>query len=173
MTTTTLFLFIVLVLVAFYFLLEKRLSSIVKKNKSDDTIIEWLKSQQDQVRQSNQNISQVLRQTDQNIQQVLQKSNQSINQRLDNAAEYISRVSREVGQMSEIGRSMQELQEFLRSPKLRGNIGEEILKDMIAQMFPKNSSHLQYQFRSGEKDDAALKKDAGVLTNDSQFPIKK
>jgi len=55
---------------------------------------------------------------------------------------------------------MKELQEFLKSPKMRGNIGEEILKDLIAQLFPKNSFHLQYQFRSGEKVDAAIKTDA-------------
>jgi len=74
--------------------------------------------------------------------------------------------------MSEIGRSMKELQDFLKSPKLRGNIGEEVLKDLIAQMFPKNSFHLQYMFKSGERVDAAIKTDAGILPIDSKFPME-
>jgi len=74
--------------------------------------------------------------------------------------------------MSEIGRNMQELQEFLKSPKLRGNIGEQVLKDLISQIFPKNSFHLQYAFRSGEKVDAAIKTDAGIMPIDSKFPME-
>jgi len=74
--------------------------------------------------------------------------------------------------MSEIGRSMKDLQEFLKSPKLRGNIGEEVLKDLIAQLFPKNSFHLQYSFKSGEKVDVAIKTAAGILPIDSKFPME-
>lgn len=102
----------------------------------------------------------------------LQKSSKTMNERLDNAAHFIAQVSKEIGQMSEIGRSMKDLQEFLKSPKLRGNIGEEVLKDLISQMFPKNSFHLQYSFKSGEKVDLALKTDAGILPIDSKFPME-
>jgi DNA recombination protein RmuC len=102
----------------------------------------------------------------------LQENSKQLNERLDKAAQVIAGVGKEVGQMSEIGRSMRELQEFLKSPKMRGNIGEEILKDLIAQLFPKNSFHLQYQFKSGEKVDAAIKTDAGILPIDSKFPME-
>src|SRR6266851_2558803 len=74
--------------------------------------------------------------------------------------------------MSEIGRSMKELQDFLKSPKLRGNIGEQVLKDLISQIFPKNSFHLQYQFKSGDRVDAAIKTDAGILPIDSKFVME-
>jgi DNA recombination protein RmuC len=77
-----------------------------------------------------------------------------------------------VGAMSEIGRSMKDLQAFLKSPKLRGNLGEEILKDLITQMFPKHSFHLQYAFSSGEKVDAAIQTDAGILPIDAKFPLE-
>src|SRR5206468_9986502 len=76
------------------------------------------------------------------------------------------------GQMNEIGRNMRELQEFLKSPKLRGNIGEQVLKDLISQIFPKNSFYLQHQFKSGDKVDAAIKTDAGILPIDSKFPME-
>lgn len=67
---------------------------------------------------------------------------------------------------------MQELQDFLKSPKLRGNLGEHVLKDLITQVFPKNTFNLQFQFRSGEKVDAAIKTDAGILPIDAKFPME-
>ena len=102
----------------------------------------------------------------------LQKNTQALNKRLDTAAKVIGQVQRNVGEMSEIGRGMKELQEFLQSPKLRGNIGEEVLKDLITQMFPKHSFFLQYTFKSGEKVDAAIKTSAGILPIDSKFPME-
>src|SRR3990172_248802 len=102
----------------------------------------------------------------------LQENSKQLNQRLDTAATGIRDVGKEVGQMSEIGRSMKELQDFLKNPKLRGNIGEQVLNDLISQMFPKNSFHLQYQFKSGERVDAAIKTDAGILPIDSKFPME-
>jgi len=106
------------------------------------------------------------------MQRRLDATNKAINERLDNAARVIAGVGKEVGQMSEIGRSMKELQDFLKSPKLRGNIGEQVLKDLISQMFPKNSFHIQYQFKSGERVDAAIQTDAGILPIDSKFPME-
>ena len=81
-------------------------------------------------------------------------------------------LNQKIGEISEVGRGIKSLQEFLQSPKLRGNIGEQVLRDMIGQTFPKNSFHLQYQFRSGVKVDAALKTDAGLLCIDSKFPME-
>lgn len=95
-----------------------------------------------------------------------------LNDRLDNAARVISQVQKNIGEFSEIGRSMRDLQEFLKSPKLRGNLGEEILADLITQLFPKNSFHLQYQFKSGVRVDAAIKTDAGILPIDAKFPLE-
>src|SRR5947199_10806253 len=86
----------------------------------------------------------------------LQENSTQLNERLDKAAEVIRDVGKEVGQMSEIGRSMKELQDFLKSPKLRGSIGEQVLKDLITQIFPKHSFHLQYRFKSGDIVDAAI-----------------
>lgn len=81
-------------------------------------------------------------------------------------------LNRQIGEIAELGRGIKSLQEFLQSPKLRGNIGEQVLKDMIGQTFPKNSFHLQYSFKSGTKVDAVLKTDAGLLCIDSKFPME-
>jgi len=140
----------------FYFL-NKKLS----QNKPDAALLEWLKTMQSTITTSS---SQTVR--------TLQENTKQLNERLDNAARVIQGVEKEVGQMSEIGRNMRELQDFLKSPKLRGNIGEQVLKDLIAQMFPKSSFHLQYEFKSGEKVDAAIQTDAGILPIDSKFPME-
>ena len=91
---------------------------------------------------------------------------------MDNAARVISQVQRNLGEMSEIGKGIRTLQDFLQSPKLRGGLGEEVLKEMIGQTFPKNAFHLQYPFKSGVKVDAVLKTEAGLLCIDSKFPME-
>jgi len=95
-----------------------------------------------------------------------------VSMRLDTATRVIGDLKQSLGEMSEMGKGIRSLQEFLQSPKLRGNIGEQVLKDMIGQSFPKNSFHLQYQFKSGVKVDAVLKTDAGLLCVDSKFPME-
>ena len=96
----------------------------------------------------------------------------AINERLDRAAQVISGVSKSVGEMTELGRSMRDLQEFLRSPKLRGQIGESILKDLLSQTLPRQNFHLQYAFKSGEIVDAALKLEQGIIPIDAKFPME-
>ena len=152
-------------LLLFYFL-NKKLSNV--QSNSDNTLIEWLKSMQSSINNTNKNMTD----TTSNVVKTLQENSRQLNDRLDKAAIAIRDVNKGIGEMSEIGRSMKDLQEFLKSPKLRGNIGEEVLKDLISQMFPKNSFHLQYQFKSGEKVDAAIKTDAGILPIDSKFPME-
>jgi DNA recombination protein RmuC len=149
---------IVLGFVLIFFLLNKKLS---EKQKPDEALLEWLKTMQSTI--SNSSTQTV---------QTLQENSKQLNERLDNAARVIKDVEKEIGQMSEIGRNMRELQDFLKSPKLRGNIGEQVLKDLITQMFPKNNFFLQYEFKSGEKVDAAIKTDAGILPIDSKFPME-
>lgn len=152
-------------------LINKKLSEL-NSNKDSTALLEWLKSMQGSIELTNKTLNEAMRTSSHDMSKILQENSRQLNERLDRAAVVIADVGKEVGQMSEIGRSMKELQEFLRSPKLRGNIGEQVLKDLIAQMFPKNSFHLQYQFRSGEKVDAAIQTDAGILPIDAKFPME-
>src|SRR3989338_7115413 len=153
---------------AIFIYLNKKLSN---KN-SDQTLLEWLKSMQVSLDQANKTLNESLRDTNKNITSTLQSNTKDINQRLDNAARVISAVQKNIGEMSEIGRGMKDLQEFLRSPKLRGNIGEQVLKELLSQMLPKQSFHLQYTFKSGERVDAAIKTSAGIIPIDSKFPME-
>lgn len=150
---------------------NRKLSS-VNKQQTDQSLVEWLKTMQGSLEKTNKTLNEALSSNSHTMVRTLQENSKQLNERLDKAAEVIRDVGKEVGQMSEIGRSMKELQDFLKSPKLRGNIGEEVLKDLIGQMFPKNSFLLQYQFKSGERVDAAIKTDAGILPIDSKFPME-
>src|SRR3989344_5133847 len=142
------------------YILNKKLSDL-QKNKSDATLLEWLKSMEGS-----------LRSTSSNMVKTLQENSKQLNERLDRAALVIKDVGKEVGQMSEIGRSMRELQDFLKSPKLRGNIGEQVLKELLSQMLPKQSFHLQYAFKTGAVVDAAIVTGGGIIPIDSKFPME-
>ncbi|MEK9200721.1 MAG: DNA recombination protein RmuC [Patescibacteria group bacterium] len=96
----------------------------------------------------------------------------SVQSSLDSSTRLMADVQRSLGEMSEVGRGIKSLQDFLASPKLRGGLGEEILSQMIGESFPKNAFHLQYSFKSGVKVDAVLKTDAGLLCIDSKFPTQ-
>lgn len=133
---------------------------ILQKNTSDE-LVAWLKSTNTRIDDQNKQIV-----------ETLQLSTKSLNERLDNAARFIAAVQKNIGEMSEIGRGMKELQDFLKSPKLRGNIGEHILKELLGQMLPKQSFSIQYAFKSGVVVDAAIKTGNGIIPVDSKFPME-
>ncbi|MBI4990513.1 DNA recombination protein RmuC [Candidatus Gottesmanbacteria bacterium] len=143
------------------YLIKKWLGELSEKQKPSDELLEIIKMLQ----QGSKEDRKVLLDS-------LQKNTQALNERLDNAARIIGLVQRNIGEMSEIGRGMKELQEFLKSPKLRGNIGEQILKELLGQMLPKQSFHLQYTFKSGATVDAAIKTGNGIIPVDSKFPME-
>lgn len=141
--------------------INKKLTDLANHQKPSDELLEIIKLLQSSSQQDRQTLL-----------DSLQKNTQSLNERLDNAARVIGQVQKNIGEMSEIGRGMKDLQAFLQSPKLRGNIGEQVLKQLLSQMLPKQSFHLQYSFRSGDKVDAAIKTAAGIIPVDSKFPLE-
>ncbi len=158
-TLTLIIVLVALVLVVIF--LNKKLTDLKDSQKPSEELLEIIKTLQTGSREDRRDLL-----------ISLQRNTQSVNERLDNAARVISQVQRNLGEMSEIGKGIRTLQDFLQSPKLRGGLGEEVLKEMIGQTFPKNAFHLQYPFKSGMKVDAVLKTDAGLLCIDSKFPME-
>lgn len=152
---------IVLGFIAIWFLINHKFTQIQNSNQNSQELIKIIEI----LKNSSSEDRRVLLDS-------LQKNTHSLNERLDNAARVIADVQRNVGEMSEIGRGMKELQEFLKSPKLRGGMGEHILNELLGQMLPKQAFHLQYSFKSGEKVDAAVKTSAGIIPIDSKFPME-
>ena len=130
--------------------INKKLNDLADRQKPSSEILEYLKT----------------------TNMRLDAQGRAFNERLDSAAKIISGVQKNIGEMSEIGRGMKELQDFLKNPKLRGNIGEQVLNELLKQYLPKESFNLQYVFKSGERVDAAIKTSAGIIPVDSKFPME-
>lgn len=156
--TTTLIIgaLIAIAFTVIYFQIKK-----LTKNKKDDETTKLLTQLVSDMRGSMDNTT-----------ESMVKQTKAINERLDRAAVVISGVSKSVGEMTEIGRSMKDLQEFLRSPKLRGQIGEAVLKDLLGQILPRQHFRLQYAFKGGEIVDAAIKLEHGIIPIDAKFPME-
>lgn len=106
------------------------------------------------------------------VQKALHQTNESVTQRLDAARQAFSAFQTQVGQMQEATRSLTDLQDAFRNPKLRGNIGEQILHQLIEQVLPRGAYEMQYHFRTGDIVDAIIKQKDTIIPIDSKFPLE-
>lgn len=160
-----------------------RLQNLGKASSSDARAFELMQNLMHDTKEANReavkSINEVRREMQENLsatntalQSQLLKTNKAINERLDNAARVIRVVSKELGGMQEIGRQIQDFQEFLKSPKLRGNLGEQVMRDLLEQIIPKGNYSLQYTFREGQTVDAIIKNKRGIIPIDAKFPLE-
>jgi len=110
---------------------------------------------------------------------VVQRSQASVGERLDNTARVVGDVQRGLGELREatakvfeVGRSVNQLHDILKAPKLRGGFGELLLGDLLAQVLPAEHIALQHGFKSGERVDAAIKLGDGLVPIDAKFPLE-
>jgi len=127
------------------------------EDEGKKVLLEWLKE---------------MRGSSDSMQKRMDETNKAINYRLDNAAKVIGGISKELGQMNELGRDMKKVQEFLVSPKRRGGLGEEVLASILEQYFPHTEFKLQHRFKSGEVVDAAVRVQGKLLPIDSKFSME-
>ncbi len=139
--------------VVFLYIIRVWLNKLEEKNTLSQELIEWLKT------------------NNTSLDQKLSEQMRNFNDRLDKAAYIIAQVQKNIGEFSEIGRSLKDFQQFLSSPKIRGNIGEQILKDLLNQHFPKTSFKTQYKFKNGETVDAVIFTSQGLIPIDAKFPL--
>ena len=99
--------------------------------------------------------------------------------RLDNATRVVADVHKGLGSLSqaserifEIGKDIASLQDILKSPKLRGGLGELLLEDILGQLLPSAHYALQYKFKSGETVDAVIHLGQGMVPVDAKFPLE-
>lgn len=150
------YIFIIVGTLLILFILHTWFSRLENKTKISEELMQWVKDMGESNRQVDRKLTQNM---------------DMFNQRLDKAAEVISGVQKSIGEFSAIGRSMQQLQEFLQSPKLRGNIGEQVLKELLAQCLPSETYVLQYEFKNGQRVDAVIKTSQGLIVIDSKFSL--
>ncbi|MEK7528181.1 MAG: DNA recombination protein RmuC [Patescibacteria group bacterium] len=155
----------------------------VETKKDDDKMLMMLNENLNSVTKNMmEQINEMRRQVDTRLREnaeAFQSSNKTIGDRLDNAAKVVTTVTDKLGKMEEankriydIGKDISSLQEILRSPKLRGNLGEEFLLDLLDSLLPKEMYAMQYVFKNGKKVDAIVRFKDYVIPIDAKFPLE-
>jgi DNA recombination protein RmuC len=116
--------------------------------------------------------------TSENLQKSLQQGQTSLTQSLQSSQQVLSRLNTQIGelqgtnkQMLLLGTDVRRLQDILSSPKLRGQMGEWSLKNLLENILPKDSYNLQYAFRDGKVVDALVKMPEFSVPIDAKFPL--
>ncbi len=91
---------------------------------------------------------------------------------LADVREKLARLSEATTRLETVGRSVAEVQELLRVPRLRGTIGELWLEELLRQVLPTGLYQLQYSFRSGERVDAVVRVGDRLVPIDAKFPLE-
>lgn len=111
--------------------------------------------------------------------EVSQRSSGRIDERLDKATSVIGDVKESLGKLSEsnqrlfeVGKDVASLRELLRSPKLRGGLGELFLGDLLAEVLPRDQFSLQHAFKSGDTVDAVVRLGGKLVPIDAKFPLE-
>jgi len=112
------------------------------------------------------------------LQKSLQTGQSTISQSLQSSQQVLSRLNSQIGelqgtnkQMLLLGTEVRRLQDILSSPKLRGQMGEWSLKNLLENILPKDSYELQYTFRDGKIVDALVKMADFSVPIDAKFPL--
>ncbi len=86
--------------------------------------------------------------------------------------ERLHSVTTEIGGVKEVTNQLQEFQASLRSQKLRGNVGEMVLEDLLHQVLPQGAYERQHTFQTGARVDTLVKTRQGFISIDSKFPVE-
>jgi DNA recombination protein RmuC len=110
---------------------------------------------------------------------LIQTAQTTMGDRLDRAARVVAEVQGSLGKLGEatqrvveVGKDIQGLEQILKSPKVRGGLGETLLAELLSQMLPQEHYALQHPFKSGERVDAALRIGDRLVAVDAKFPLE-
>jgi len=120
------------------------------------------------------------------LRQSLDNATKILNQRLsegtsslDKRLELFGEIENKLGQLTtqaknieSVGKNIQSLSELLKPPKIRGQLGEILLENLLSEILPSAFYEMQYQFSSGQRVDAVIKLGDRFLPVDSKFPME-
>lgn len=111
--------------------------------------------------------------------QLLHETQRHLGDRLDGAARVVGEVQNRLGrletatqQIFDLGKDIRQLESILKAPKLRGVWSELFLDELIGQVVPKEHYILQFGFKSGNKVDAVITLQEGMVPIDAKFPLE-
>ncbi|MDP2940083.1 MAG: DNA recombination protein RmuC [Candidatus Omnitrophota bacterium] len=109
----------------------------------------------------------------------LSDTHKTVGDRLDNVTKVFGNVALSLGELKEsnkrildVGKDIASLQELLRAPKFRGEIGETMLGSLLSQVLPKEYFESQYRFKSGDCVDAIIRLGDNIVSIDAKFPFE-
>lgn len=117
-----------------------------------------------------------------NFTQTLEKNllsgQQNIGKYLQTSQETLTKLHSQIGelrgssqQMLQLGTDVRKLQDILKSPKLRGQLGERSLGNLLEIILPAGSFELQHTFKNGKIVDALVKMPDYSVPVDAKFPL--
>ena len=109
----------------------------------------------------------------------LQDANAAFAQNMGNAAVVFGNVKEQLGklestntQILEVGKNISTLQELLKAPKFRGQIGETMLENLLSQVLPSDYYQMQYRFKNSEIVDAVIRIGERLVPVDAKFSLE-
>lgn len=112
------------------------------------------------------------------LQKSLQTGHENISRNLESSHQVLSRLNAQIGelqgankQMLQVGTEVRRLQDILSSPKLRGQMGEWSLENLLAGILPKAAYELQHTFKDGKIVDALVRLEDYCVPIDAKFPL--
>ncbi len=131
-------------------------------------MLEWMKDMKGSVEKTSDTMEKKLKEQN----EAMQNQSKVLWERLDNASKVIGGVQKQLGSIEEFGKDIKDLSTVLKSPKLRGGLGEQFLYDILADTLPKDFYATQYKFKNGALCDAVIFSVNGIIPIDSKFSME-
>jgi len=109
----------------------------------------------------------------------LSESNKNVQEQFKHSQDIIRNVTEQLIKLGETNKQvigfadqLQKLQDTLTNPKHRGTFGEIFLDSILKEVFQPTQYQLQYQFKNGDKVDAAIFLGERIIPIDSKFSLE-
>jgi len=145
--------------------MESQQASIINQQK-------LLNDTQNNLNNQLQQMMTIMNQSLNNAQNNITKQLTSTNQMFGDIHNQLGTLGKTVKNMEDIGKNISSLQDILQAPKLRGNLGEYLLEELLKQIFPSANYEIKYNFKNGTQVDAIIKLGGNIVPVDSKFPLE-
>lgn len=110
--------------------------------------------------------------------EIIAKTHETLGNRLEGTTKVVTEVHQKLGELhkttsrlEELSKDIASLQDILKPPKLRGELGELLLAELLKQVVP-NHYCLQYRFQNNEAVDAVITLGGRLVPIDAKFPVE-
>lgn len=186
MEIAILVLLVVMLVILFILLLKSKSGAADEINELKKQIEEMKTKQLEAQAEALRKQSELFIQTQNMLNSQLQGIMKTVNENLTNTSgniinqlKVVQDIEKKLGelqetarQMREIGKDISSLQDIFKSPKIRGNIGEMMLENLLSQIISQEYFKRQYKFKDNTLVDAVINLGGKLVPIDSKFPLE-